>query len=188
MNDEKALERELLKYGLMAKKTEALEGVKLDAGCLTKFVKGKFRPFPDRLAEADAYAEALDAALLAEGAAFYLKPEADERKAALRRQVIWEIWENKYQEGAFADVNAGVAVTGVKNRKALEAAMSHTFGALVNGKTNGRPVTDAEKLDTWWRLFSGFMAEHKNAYLLEPLKRMGPLPEPERGEDLDDAA
>lgn len=175
MKDERTLEKELLKIGLFSKKTDALEGVKLDAGSLTKFVNKNFRPWPERLADADAYAEALDAALVSRDAKFYTMLEADNRKTALRHLVVWEVWENKYRLQSFENEGAGTAVTGVKNSKAIVEVMSRTFGALVNGRTNGKPVTNPQDRDTWWRLYAGFMKEHGNAYLLEPLRRMGLL-------------
>lgn len=173
------LELDTLHIGMLEKCTDTLKDCPLHVPSLTRFVQKKFRAWPRRLIECADYAEGLDMTLLAASAQFYSKLEEEGRKEALYRLTIWQTWENKYQDKFFADNDCGIVITGIKRHKALTEKSQHTVGHIINHLAKGDLKLDEVTTDKVWKVFSGFMSEMRDPYLLEPLRRKGLLPEPE---------
>lgn len=175
MKDEAKLEKEFLRIGMMERCGEAVKNYPLHLPSVTKFVNNKCAPFPRKLTECADYVRALDAALVGANAQFYLKLDLKDRMDALHRVVIWQAWENKYQDGDFADQNCGIVVTGIKRHKAMEEKSMHAIGHIINHLAKGDISLEEVSIDRVWKTFAQFMGELKDAYLLEPLRRKGLL-------------
>lgn len=173
------LELDTLHIGMLEKCTDTLKDCPLHVPSLTRFVQKKFRPWPRRLIGCSSYVEALDITLLAANAQFYKKLDVASRKEALYRLTVWQTWEAKYQDCAFADTDCGIVVTGIKRHKALKDQSQHTVGHVINHLAKGDLKLDEVTTDKVWKVFAGFLAEMRDPYLLEPLRRKGLLPEPE---------
>ena len=176
MNNEAILELQYLDIGMKEKMKKLFEGEGLHIPSLMKFVGNKCEPFPRKLVECVAYTQALDAALVGENAQFYVKLDRNIRMEALLRVVLWQAWENKYQDGYFVDQECGIVVTGIKRHKALEEKSMHAVGHIINHLAKGDLKLDDLSVDRVWKTFAQFMGEVKDAYLLEPLRRKGLLP------------
>lgn len=173
------LELDTLHIGMLEKCTDTLRACSLHVPSLTKFVQKKFQPWPRRLLDCESYVEALDTTLLAANQQFYSKLDEDSRREALYRLTVWQAWENKYQDKFFADNDCGIVITGIKRHKALTEKSQHTVGHIINHLAKGDLKLDEVTTDKVWKVFSGFMSEMRDPYLLEPLRRKGLLPEPE---------
>lgn len=176
MKDEAKLEKEFLRIGMMEKCGEVVKDHPLHLPSVTKFVNNKCAPFPRKLMECADYTRRLDAALAGANAQFYLKLDLKSRMDALHRVVLWQAWENKYQDGYFADQNCGIVVTGIKRHRLLKEKHSNTIGHIINHLAKGDLALDDVSKDKVWQVFAEFMVEVDDAYLLEPLRRKGLLP------------
>lgn len=175
MKDEAKLEKEFLRIGMMEKCGEVIKDYPLHLASVTKFVNNKCDPFPRKLGDCNDYVRKLDAALVGANAQFYLKLDLKGRMDALHRVVLWQAWENKYQDGYFADQNCGIVVTGIKRHKAMEEKSMHAIGHIINHLAKGDISLEDVSIDMIWKTFAQFMGEVKDAYLLDPLRRKGLL-------------
>lgn len=169
------LELDTLHIGMLEKCTDVLKDCPLHVPSLTRFIQKKFRAWPRRLTDCADYAEGLDMTLLAANAQFYGKLEEIGRQEALYRLTVWQTWENKYHDQFFADTDCGIVVTGIKRHKALEAQSLRTVGHIINHLAKGDLKLDEVTTEKVWQVFSGFMLEMRDPYLLEPLRRKGLL-------------
>lgn len=172
---EARLEKEYLEIGMKAKVSEVLEGVDLHIPSLTKFINKKFVEWPRRLQDCASFAGEADAALYLAESKFYNKLPEQERAEALLRVVIWQAWENKYQDGNFNDLECGIVITGLQRHKALEEKALHAVGHIINHLAKGDLKLDEITTEKLWKTFAAFVGELKDPWLLEPLRRKGLL-------------
>lgn len=187
--EEIRLERENIELGMKPKVSAALEGVALHVPTLCRFVTKEFGSWPETLRECAVFAIKLEAALFRKGAKFYINLPDYERVEALLRVTIWQAWENKYRNNGIHDADCRTVVAGVKDQRALRDALNNTAGNIINHLAKGDYKLDDVSVDKVWKVFAEFSSQLNNAYLLEPLRRMGLLEAPrEEADDERDAA
>lgn len=181
--EEARLEREWLKVGMEAKVGDAVKGYGLHVPSVCKFVNEKFRrPWPERLTDVVAYADDLHDALLESGAKFCDRVVREVLLDAVERVVVWKTWEIKHARRDILDRNCAILVSGVKGKRELRDVTNRAVELVVNRLVNGDLLMEDVSLDNIWKVFAEFSGQLENAYLLEPLRRMGILPEQTGGE------